>query len=138
MHVQDAEPRFTLSTTRADAQRNRTRILAAARELVTRDRAAVRPDGPAGAPRRATGPPARPRPLAPARERLPRDGAAVRTDAIAGAAGLAVGTLYRHFPTKDALVAAVVEDSAQALVDLVEAARRRAAGGGGAGAGPGG
>lgn len=87
-----------MSTTRADAQRNRTRILAAARELVT------------------------------------RDGAAVRMDAIAGAAGLAVGTLYRHFPTKDALVAAVVEDSVQALVDLVEAARCRVEGGGSPGA----
>jgi AcrR family transcriptional regulator len=41
-----------------------------------------------------------------------------------------VGTLYRHFPTKDALVAAVVEEAVQSLVDLVEAARSRVEGGG--------
>lgn len=46
-------------------------------------------------------------------------------DAIAAAAGVAVGTLYRHFPTKDALVAAVVEDSVEALADLAEGARSR-------------
>ena len=78
-----------MSTTRADAERNRVRILAAARELIA------------------------------------RDGPAVRMDAIAAAAGLAVGTLYRHFPTKDALVTAVVEDSVAAIADLAEGARSR-------------
>src|SRR5688500_782616 len=87
--TQDAEPRFILSTSRADAERNRVRILAAARELIA------------------------------------RDGPAVRMDAIAAAAGLAVGTLYRHFPTKDALVTAVVEDSVAAIADLAEGARSR-------------
>jgi AcrR family transcriptional regulator len=46
-----------------------------------------------------------------ARVLVSRDGPDVRMDAIAAEAGVAVGTVYRHFPTKEALVAAVVEDS---------------------------
>lgn len=57
---------------RADARRNRERILVAAREVVG------------------------------------RDGADAAMEAVAAAAGLGVGTLYRHFPTKDALLGAIV------------------------------
>ncbi|HXV92879.1 MAG TPA: helix-turn-helix domain-containing protein, partial [Pseudonocardia sp.] len=71
---------------RADAQRNRARILDAARELV-----AVA-------------------------------GGDVTMEDIAGRAGVAVGTLYRHFPAKEDLVAAVVEDSVTQIAELAERA----------------
>ncbi len=41
---------------------------------------------------------------------------------IARRAGVGVGTLYRHFPTKDALVAALAEAHFERLADTVEAA----------------
>ncbi|MBB5783359.1 TetR/AcrR family transcriptional regulator [Nonomuraea jabiensis] len=74
---------------RADAVRNRKKILAAARAQIT--------------------------------ERGPDVG----MDEIAAAAGVAVGTLYRHFPTKTDLLAAVIaEYTAQVAADA-EAARDR-------------
>lgn len=78
---------------RADAARNRTRILEVARQLVR------------------------------------RDGTAVSMDDIAAEAGVAVGTLYRHFPDKAALVAAVVQASIDALATAAEAANDRVAAG---------
>jgi len=47
-------------------------------------------------------------------------------DEIAAAAGVAVGTLYRHFPTKSDLVAAVVAEYVQQVADDAEAALERA------------
>ncbi len=41
---------------------------------------------------------------------------------IARRASVGVGTLYRHFPTKDALVAALAEEHFERLADTVEAA----------------
>jgi len=41
---------------------------------------------------------------------------------IARRAGVGVGTLYRHFPTKDALVGALAEAHFERLADTVEAA----------------
>ena len=72
---------------RADARRNRERLLAAAHEVFS------------------------------------RDGADVQMEAIARRADLGVGTLYRHFPTKEALIrelgrhlaAQCAEDAARAL-----------------------
>jgi AcrR family transcriptional regulator len=72
---------------RADARRNRERILRAAREVFS------------------------------------EEGAGVQIEAIARRAGVGVGTLYRHFPTKEALVrelgrhlaAQCAEDAATAL-----------------------
>lgn len=78
---------------RADAQRNRDRILGAARDLVAR-----------------AGPDA-------------------TMEDIARLAGVAVGTLYRHFPAKEDLLAAVVDDSMDRLTGLTEAALAEVRGG---------
>jgi AcrR family transcriptional regulator len=72
---------------RADAQRNRDKVLRAAREAFA------------------------------------ASGYGVPLDEIAARAGVGPGTVYRHFPTKEALFEAVV--SAR-LEDLLEDARRRA------------
>ncbi|HJP80245.1 MAG TPA: helix-turn-helix domain-containing protein [Pseudonocardiaceae bacterium] len=48
--------------------------------------------------------------LAAARDLLAADGAAVSFDTIARAAGVGVGTVYRHFPDRQALFAAVILD----------------------------
>jgi AcrR family transcriptional regulator len=82
---------FRLSTVaprplRADARRNRERILAAASEAFT------------------------------------RSGLETQVEDIARRAGVGVGTVYRHFPTKDALVAALAEGHFARLADIVEAA----------------
>ncbi|GAA0410646.1 TetR/AcrR family transcriptional regulator [Microbispora corallina] len=74
---------------RADAVRNRAKIMAAAHEQIT-----------------ANGP-------------------EVSMEQIATAAGFAVGTLYKHFPTKTDLVAAVVAASITAVADDAEAALSR-------------
>ncbi|MGW3444646.1 TetR/AcrR family transcriptional regulator [Streptomyces sp. NPDC001076] len=74
---------------RADAVRNRKKILDAAREQIT-----------------AHGPDA-------------------GMDEIAAAAGVAVGTLYRHFPTKNDLVSAVIAEHLGHVAEVAEAARER-------------
>jgi len=71
---------------RVDAQRNRDRILEAARSLVA------------------------------------ETGVDATMEDIARHAGVAVGTLYRHFPAKEDLVAAVVEDSLAQMASLTEGA----------------
>jgi AcrR family transcriptional regulator len=55
--------------------------------------------------------------LAAAREAFARDGADVPLDAIAAAAGVGPGTLHRHFPTKEALLTAVIADRLDDLAD---------------------
>lgn len=78
---------------RADAVRNRKKILTAAGELIT--------------------------------SRGPEAG----MDEIAAAAGVAVGTLYRHFPTKTDLIAAVVAECVTQVADDAEATCARVASG---------
>ncbi|CPR11683.1 transcriptional regulator [Mycobacterium bohemicum DSM 44277] len=45
------------------------------------------------------------------------DGLSVPIDEIARRAGVGAGTVYRHFPTKEALFTAVIENRMQRLVD---------------------
>jgi AcrR family transcriptional regulator len=46
------------------------------------------------------------------------EGLSVPIDEIARRAGVGAGTVYRHFPTKEALFAAVIENRMQHLVDV--------------------
>ena len=79
---------------RADAVRNRTAILKAAKQLVA------------------------------------EQGTEVAMGEIARAAGVAVGTLYRHFPNKADLLAAVVNEYVEALADDAQDAWARVEAGG--------
>lgn len=47
---------------------------------------------------------------------LTEHGAAASLDAIAKRAGVGIGTLYRHFPTRDDLIARVLEGGTQQIV----------------------
>jgi AcrR family transcriptional regulator len=60
--------------------------------------------------------------LAAARELLASDGVDVPVREIAQRAGVGVGTLYRHFPGRDDLVDAVLEDAFDEYVSLAEGA----------------
>jgi AcrR family transcriptional regulator len=71
---------------RADARRNRERILVAARGACA------------------------------------RHGANVQIDDVAREAGVGVGTVYRHFPTKDALIEALVAEKFRLTSDNIRAA----------------
>ena len=57
-----------------------------------------------------------------ARERFGADGLEVGMEDIARAAGVGVGTVYRHFPTKDDLIGALVHDHFARLAAGAEAA----------------
>lgn len=61
-----------------------------------------------------------------AREVMGERGPAASMAEIADRAGVAVGTLYRHHPTKQDLVAAVAADSVRRIAGEAEAALRRA------------
>ncbi|MFC9506205.1 TetR/AcrR family transcriptional regulator [Streptomyces sp. NPDC057002] len=63
--------------------------------------------------------------LAAASEQITAHGPEVGMDEIAAAAGVAVGTLYRHFPTKTDLVAAVVAEFVARVADDAQAALER-------------
>jgi AcrR family transcriptional regulator len=79
------EPGSGARALRADARRNRVRVLAAAEEV------------------------------------LAAEGVSAPIDEIARRAGVGVGTVYRHFPTKEALLEAIVAGRMQRLFALVEA-----------------
>ncbi|MFI5778628.1 TetR/AcrR family transcriptional regulator [Nocardia sp. NPDC051570] len=70
-----------MTTGRADAQRNRQRLVESARRLLT------------------------------------EQGSRVALEAVARDAGVGIGTLYRHFPTRDALVEAVYRAELNRLCD---------------------
>src|SRR4051812_26621892 len=69
-----------------------------------------------------------------ARQLVAAQGPEVPMEAIAGRAGVAVGTLYRHHPTKAALLRAVLTDSAEQLAGATEQALERVRAGSPAGA----
>jgi AcrR family transcriptional regulator len=73
-------------TLRADARRNRARILASSRELFA------------------------------------REGPQAQMDDIAAHAGVGIGTVYRHFPTKEALLTAMVRDRFQEFAEIAVSA----------------
>jgi AcrR family transcriptional regulator len=88
--------------------------------------AGVEPAGgaePAGRPLRADAARNREKVLGAARDAFAESGYGVPLDEIAVRAGVGPGTVYRHFPTKEALFEAVV---AARLRDLVNDARARA------------
>ncbi|HEY6422302.1 MAG TPA: helix-turn-helix domain-containing protein [Pseudonocardiaceae bacterium] len=71
--------------------------------------------------------------LGAARELVAAAGVDATMEDIARRAGVAVGTLYRHFPAKEDLIAAVVEDSIEHIAGLSERALAAVDGGAGAG-----
>ena len=84
----DSDERLpTARRMRADAVKNRARILAAAEEIFA------------------------------------TEGVSVPIDRVAEKAGLGVGTLYRHFPTKEALFEAIVVARLETLLETVKAQR---------------
>src|SRR6266545_3604820 len=84
------------------------------------------PDDTERAPRLSTKPPRadavrnRQRVLEAAKEAFAAEGLAVPLDEIARRAGVGAGTVYRHFPTKEALFEAVILDRVRKLVDYAE------------------
>ncbi len=62
----------------------------------------------------------RARVLAVAYETFASEGVAVPIDEIARRAGVGPGTVYRHFPTKEALFQAVIEDRVRSIVAAAE------------------
>jgi AcrR family transcriptional regulator len=62
----------------------------------------------------------RERVLTAAKEVFSAGGAEASLEAVARAAGVGIGTLYRHFPTREALFEAVYRREVQQLADLAE------------------
>jgi len=59
--------------------------------------------------------------LSAAQEAFAAEGLAVPLDEIARRAGVGAGTVYRHFPTKEALFEAIVLDRLRVMIDQVRA-----------------
>jgi len=55
-----------------------------------------------------------------AREAFAVHGVTASLDDIAAAAGVGTGTLYRHFPTRDALILALMHDGLEGLLALAD------------------
>ncbi len=56
--------------------------------------------------------------MASGRELFARDGPDAQMDEIAARAGVGIGTVYRHFPTKEALLTAMVRDRFQEFGEI--------------------
>jgi len=80
--VKTSDQKHTARPLRADARRNRERVLAAARKAFA------------------------------------TDGLDAQMDEIARRAGVGVGTVYRHFPTKEALLEALWQDKMERILEL--------------------
>src|SRR6185369_10291950 len=89
----------------------------------TADAAGRTADAAGGRPMRADAARNREKVLRAAREAFAESGYGVPLDEIAARAGVGPGTVYRHFPAKEALFEAVV---AARITDLVSDARARA------------
>lgn len=72
-------------------------------------------------PKRADAVKNRQRILAAAQEVFSSQGLSVPVDAVAARAGVGVGTLYRNFPTKEALFEAIVSEALHGLLEQAEA-----------------
>ena len=64
----------------------------------------------------------RKRVLAAARKAFATDGLDAQMEEIARRAGVGVGTVYRHFPTKEALLEALWQDKMERIVELTNSA----------------
>ena len=71
--------------------------------------------------------------LAAARELFAEHGVNFTMDALAERAGVAVGTLYRHYPTKNDLVSAVLDEAVEAIADIAGQGERAVTAGAAAG-----
>lgn len=60
--------------------------------------------------------------MAAGRELFAREGPHVQMDEIAAHAGVGIGTVYRHFPTKEALLTAMVRERFQEFAEIAKAA----------------
>ena len=60
------------------------------------------------------------------RELFARDGPEAQMDEIAAHAGVGIGTVYRHFPTKEALLTAMVRDRFQEFGEIASLAEETA------------
>src|SRR6478752_2849002 len=89
----------------------------------TTDAAERTADAPGGRPLRADAARNREKVLQAARQAFAESGYGVPLDEIASRAGVGPGTVYRHFPSKEALFEAVVTAR---IADLVSDARARA------------
>jgi AcrR family transcriptional regulator len=63
-----------------------------------------------------------------ARRVFSHDGLGIGVEAVAREAGVGTGTLYRHFPSKDELIMALVDDLSAEVLDIAQAALARADG----------
>jgi AcrR family transcriptional regulator len=83
---------------------------------------AIDTTSPSARPLRADARRNRERIVAAAREVYSRQGAEAQIDDIARAAGVGVGTVYRHFPHKDALLGELLVEKFRAMADNAERA----------------
>ena len=67
--------------------------------------------------------------LAAARQLIDTAGGDFTMETLAERAGVAVGTLYRHYPTKTDLVAAVLDETIAVIADIAEDGAREVAAG---------